>query len=169
MDDDDPNPTSVSPSAASGAGSTRNKKHKYMKPRIGNSFQAKVEPFDQNLAKAVIQTRTEEKRKGLCGYTTPSYNNCSIGNASGNGNDNGNNNGGGDNIISGDCNILNGGLFARQSNTFGQGHYGSMTGTTGNGNGGGKRKRAGRPPKNSKGNSKGENEERESCDCTIAN
>ena len=112
------------------------KKQKYMKPRLGNSFQAKVEPFSASLAQSTIESRREERKKGpLGGYTNHNF----------------------DSIVGGEYG-LNGGLFASSSNTFTNGGYGlagAMGGVGSSWNGNGRRKKAGRPPKNGKG-TKGE-------------
>ena len=103
------------------------KKHKYIKPRLGTSFQAKVEAFDDITAKRTIQIRQEGKKKGLCGYI---HNNTDL-----------------SSVVGGEYGT-NGGIFASVSSKTksanGGGGYGS-------GNGGnGRRKRAGRPPKSAR-------------------
>ena len=109
------------------------KKHKYMKPRIGSSFQAKIEPFDEKIAKATIKNREKERKTGISGYRN-SNGLSSVGEEYG----------------------MNGGLFAAAtspsslSNNGGYG-YGSNGSGGWNGSNGGRRKRAGRPPKSGKG------------------
>lgn len=113
----------------SASSSVRNKKQKYMKPRIGNSFQAKVEPFSATLAKTTIELRQSETEKGILG---------------------GHRNHNSDSIVGGE--YWGGGLFASSSTALTNGGYGLGGVTTSSSwNGGGRRKRAGRPPKNGKG------------------
>lgn len=124
-DDNNPNNNSCSSSS-----SPAKKKHKYIKPRIGSYFQATVGEFDEELAKTTVQKRTLEKKNGLCGYY--SYNS-----AASNGN-----------VIGGEYGD-NGGLFAAT------GASNASNNTYSGNNGVGRRKKAGRPPKSTKGNSKG--------------
>lgn len=102
----------------------RNKKQKYMKPRIGTNFQAKIEAYDETVAKSTIQQREIERKKGpIGGYTNH------------------------DSVVGGEYG-LHGGLFAYQSTTFTNGGYGFSSGErTYTSNGYARRKKAGRPPK----------------------
>ena len=107
------------------------KKHKYMPPRIGTSFQAQIEPFDSELAKSTIQLRQEGIQNGLGGYHSYSKND---GNTT--------------NVMSGEYGV-NGGLFASTTNTTNDNNSGYASSNVG------RRKKAGRPPKSGKGNGKG--------------
>jgi hypothetical protein len=129
---------STSNSVSNSGGNKKQKK--YMKPRIGSSFQAKVEPFQEEIAKATL----EERKNGMLRISTGRTSESSGTNSGNNGSSSS------FSVVGGEYGV-NGGVFASVSNNG----YGTGTGNNGSSNGNGKRKRAGRPPKGAKG-TKGE-------------
>ncbi len=132
----------TSSSNNSGQSQPARKKHKYVKPRIGSSFQAKVEPFDESIAKATIRGRQLELRCGISSVNG--------GSGSGESTSIGEGKEGGvivknDISFAGEEYGLNGGIFAAPLSFSSS----SMNGYSSNNF---KRKKAGRPAKNAKAN-----------------
>jgi len=142
-------------SSSSSAAASTGKKHKYVKPRIGSSFQAKVEPFSESIAKAAIRGRQLERTRGISSI----HNGGGSSHVDVNSNDQDESNGGGkavgnggvvgnstnDIMVAGEEYGSNGGIFAAPSSSS-NGHGYGLNNTSY------KRRKPGRPSKNAKAN-----------------